>query len=374
MLISFSNQQKKLLKLAVAVADRIPAETVEEFAWKNSWHWNLPDALLGSLVLDIREGRLGSEQKSTGFNFAYRLNLNNKPSHPKEAQGTAHTQAQSPASQSVPPQNQQNQQAGPSKKPPHVPFQQQRVFSNHHQNNSQRSQEPPKQGYLGGAKPQGAQDSQPASQQQVSAAANESTTPASEVNAPPAGPTLGPRGAPTHRAFEALASNIFKKPVGPHGAPGAGRGRGSPSLRETGHHQKNSSSGTGRSSPADQTGAGRKDAETQQASSEGQNENVETPSTAPSDSREGGSNAASKATEENQASSNEKRSQPFQQGGTRGPRDKTSNWRDRNDIEGAQQSEASGNESPGGTPGFRGRGRGRGFGGDRGGDRGAPRG
>lgn len=39
---------------------------IEETAWKNCWNWNLPDAAYGSLVLDIRDGRVGSEIKSQG--------------------------------------------------------------------------------------------------------------------------------------------------------------------------------------------------------------------------------------------------------------------------------------------------------------------
>lgn len=38
----------------------------EETAWKNCWNWNLPDAAFGSLVLDVRDGRIGCEMKSQG--------------------------------------------------------------------------------------------------------------------------------------------------------------------------------------------------------------------------------------------------------------------------------------------------------------------
>ncbi|BGP07053.1 hypothetical protein JCM10049v2_002883 [Rhodotorula toruloides] len=73
---------RSLLQNALAVANRIPTSNppgsggaaIEETAWKNCWHWNLPDAAYGSLVLDVREGRIGSEMKSQGFNFAYRQN------------------------------------------------------------------------------------------------------------------------------------------------------------------------------------------------------------------------------------------------------------------------------------------------------------
>ena len=38
----------------------------EESAWKNCWNWNLCDAANGSLVLDIRNGRVSAELKSQG--------------------------------------------------------------------------------------------------------------------------------------------------------------------------------------------------------------------------------------------------------------------------------------------------------------------
>ncbi|GAA5918478.1 hypothetical protein JCM5296_006920 [Sporobolomyces johnsonii] len=73
------DNQKALLSNALAVANRVPATApvqggpaAEETAWKNCWNWNLPDAAFGNLVLDIRGGRVGSELKSQGFNFAYR--------------------------------------------------------------------------------------------------------------------------------------------------------------------------------------------------------------------------------------------------------------------------------------------------------------
>lgn len=351
--LSYSNQQKKLLKLAVAVADRVPAENAEEFAWKNSWHWNLPDALFGSLVLDIRDGRLGSEQKSTGFNFAYRLTLNNKSSHPKEAQGSAQTQAQAPSSTPAPSQSQfQSQsQAGPSKKPIHLPFHQQRVLSNNHHNNTQRSQEPSKQGYLAGTKPEQSQDASASSQQQQSSAPPASggdiTGAASSIHAPQAGSTFGPRGPPTPRDFEQLAKTAFKKPVG------AGRGRGSPSLTDHGRQQ---SASTGRSSPTEQNTSDKKDAENGQQPSSTSNETNREGGSAPvAGQQDGEGNQEIKSNENTQAPANQRRTSGFNQA-TRG-RGNGANWRNAGEE---TQAEASGNESPSGTPGFRGRGRGRG--------------
>ncbi|GAA6005162.1 hypothetical protein JCM10207_008527 [Rhodosporidiobolus poonsookiae] len=89
--------QRALLNNALAVANRVPASqslgggaAVEETAWKNCWHWNLPDAAFGSLVLEIRDGRIGSELKSQGFNFAYRQNTPKPaPSAPATSTTTA---------------------------------------------------------------------------------------------------------------------------------------------------------------------------------------------------------------------------------------------------------------------------------------------
>ncbi|KAJ7478627.1 Ser/Thr protein phosphatase [Mycena galericulata] len=65
--------QRVLLDKALSVVERLPtAATGEEPAWKNCWNWNLCDAAYGSLVLDVKEGRISAELKSQGFNFAYR--------------------------------------------------------------------------------------------------------------------------------------------------------------------------------------------------------------------------------------------------------------------------------------------------------------
>jgi hypothetical protein len=68
--------QRVLLDKFLSVVDRVPAAqgvtgpgagpTGEEPAWKNTWNWNLCDAAYGSLVLDIKEGRVSAELKSQG--------------------------------------------------------------------------------------------------------------------------------------------------------------------------------------------------------------------------------------------------------------------------------------------------------------------
>ncbi|KAJ3486069.1 hypothetical protein NLJ89_g11845 [Agrocybe chaxingu] len=72
--------QRVFLDKALSVVERLPpaqpssgpgaAATGEEPAWKNCWNWNLCDAAYGSLVLDVKDGRVSAELKS--FNYAYR--------------------------------------------------------------------------------------------------------------------------------------------------------------------------------------------------------------------------------------------------------------------------------------------------------------
>jgi hypothetical protein len=64
--------QRILLEKALSVVERLPppansATTGEEPAWKNCWNWNLCDAAYGTLVLDVKEGRVSAELKSQGM-------------------------------------------------------------------------------------------------------------------------------------------------------------------------------------------------------------------------------------------------------------------------------------------------------------------
>jgi hypothetical protein len=67
--------QRILLGKALSVIERVPPPPGpsgggsfqgEEAAWKNCWNWNLCDAAYGSLVLDIKDGRVSAELKSQG--------------------------------------------------------------------------------------------------------------------------------------------------------------------------------------------------------------------------------------------------------------------------------------------------------------------
>lgn len=77
--------QRILLEKALSVVERIPGPqpsvgpgataTGEEPAWKNCWNWNLCDAAYGSLVLDVKDGRVSSELKSQGTASKKQLSL-----------------------------------------------------------------------------------------------------------------------------------------------------------------------------------------------------------------------------------------------------------------------------------------------------------
>ena len=67
--------QRVLLDKALSVVERIPSQNPaasnpaipsEDPAWKNCWNWNLCDAAYGSLVLDVKDGRVSAELKSQG--------------------------------------------------------------------------------------------------------------------------------------------------------------------------------------------------------------------------------------------------------------------------------------------------------------------
>ena len=78
--VVIDEHQRVLLDKALNVTERLPpaqpssgpgaTATGEEPAWKNCWNWNLCDAAYGSLILDVKEGRISAELRSQG---QYRL-------------------------------------------------------------------------------------------------------------------------------------------------------------------------------------------------------------------------------------------------------------------------------------------------------------
>ncbi|KAL4950293.1 hypothetical protein BDW69DRAFT_202272 [Aspergillus filifer] len=99
--ISQNDAQKTLLENALSVVEKMPTVAnggnpfggptnpgsasgqVDESAFKNMWNFNLADAAFGFLVLEIESGRIGTEMRAQGFNFAHRTG---KPSGAPQAQ------------------------------------------------------------------------------------------------------------------------------------------------------------------------------------------------------------------------------------------------------------------------------------------------
>ncbi|TIA87761.1 hypothetical protein E3P99_02990 [Wallemia hederae] len=75
------DSQRILLANFLLVADRVPgpnnAKSVvasHEEAWKHTWHFNLSDVSVGNVVLNVADGKIGSEVTSEGFTYSHRRN------------------------------------------------------------------------------------------------------------------------------------------------------------------------------------------------------------------------------------------------------------------------------------------------------------
>ncbi|KAI9743003.1 MAG: hypothetical protein M1818_003298 [Claussenomyces sp. TS43310] len=154
--ISQNEAQQNLLKNALGLVEKMPTTAhggnpfggpvggpnaaaigqVDESAFKNMWNFNLADAAFGWLVLEVQDGRIGTEMRAQGFNFAHRgakqqppqISQQQQPaSAPASASGTpgasqnlvaaapaGPSQTRSPATPSAPQPFSQNQQRGPN--------------------------------------------------------------------------------------------------------------------------------------------------------------------------------------------------------------------------------------------------------------------
>ncbi|KAF4595761.1 putative nucleolar rRNA processing protein GAR1 [Ophiocordyceps camponoti-floridani] len=88
--IQSNEAQQNLLKNALQIVEKMPTTAaggnpfggpvagqaalgqVDESAFKNMWNFNLADAAFGYLVLEIQDGRIGTEMRAQGFNFSHR--------------------------------------------------------------------------------------------------------------------------------------------------------------------------------------------------------------------------------------------------------------------------------------------------------------
>lgn len=90
--IQQNESQQTLLKNALELVEKMPSTAhggnpfggpvgganasqvgqVDESAFKNMWNFNLADAAYGWLVLEVQDGRIGTEMRAQGFNFSHR--------------------------------------------------------------------------------------------------------------------------------------------------------------------------------------------------------------------------------------------------------------------------------------------------------------
>ncbi|KAK5653327.1 hypothetical protein OQA88_9018 [Cercophora sp. LCS_1] len=124
--IQQNEAQQTLLKNALGVVEKMPTTAaggnpfggapasgqsaaalgqVDESAFKNMWNFNLADAAFGWLVLEIHDGRIGTEMKAQGFNFSHR-GAKQQPGVAPAAPAAATPTASSPLPAAVPPSTQ----------------------------------------------------------------------------------------------------------------------------------------------------------------------------------------------------------------------------------------------------------------------------
>jgi hypothetical protein len=211
--VSQNDAQRQLLENALDIVTKMPTVAnggnpfsqavpgqgtggqVDESAFKNMWNFNLADAAFGYLVLEIEGGRIGTEMRAQGFNFAHRGSGGKQgftqPIH-SPAQGgptNAVMQGMGPNNQRAPvaPSSQSSQQFSQAQQPGQQP----------------RSQQPPTQ-----PKAAPVQQQPPPQQQQNRAPVNQPRTGPSPApaaaNQPQVKPaTPQPSAAPTNNATPA---------------------------------------------------------------------------------------------------------------------------------------------------------------------------
>ena len=129
--VSSNDAQQTLLHNALDIVSKMPSQAnggnpfgggqvpgqaggaVDESAFKNMWNFNLADAAFGYLVLEVQDGRIGTEMRAQGFNFAHRSTGGKPPmAQPVQAPPPPSNTVQGRVPPSQPPQ-QYNQPAQP---------------------------------------------------------------------------------------------------------------------------------------------------------------------------------------------------------------------------------------------------------------------
>ena len=135
--IQQNEAQQNLLKNALQIVEKMPTTAaggnpfggpatgqaalgqVDESAFKNMWNFNLADAAFGYLVLEIQDGRIGTEMRAQGFNFSHR-GARQQPGNASPAPATVTSAAPLPVAPSTqstapPPANRQASAGQPLK-------------------------------------------------------------------------------------------------------------------------------------------------------------------------------------------------------------------------------------------------------------------
>ncbi|KAF5018158.1 hypothetical protein F66182_9868 [Fusarium sp. NRRL 66182] len=135
--IQQNEAQQNLLKNALQIVEKMPTTAaggnpfggpaagpatlgqVDESAFKNMWNFNLADAAFGYLVLEVQDGRIGTEMRAQGFNFSHRGAKQQPGVPPPATAGTAGIPSPAPPStqSSVPPPTSRQPSAVQSAKP-----------------------------------------------------------------------------------------------------------------------------------------------------------------------------------------------------------------------------------------------------------------
>lgn len=118
--VAENESQQRLLNNALDVVSKMPSVAnggnpfggsyigpqggiVDESAFKNMWNFNLADAAFGWLLLDIDQGRIGTEMKAQGFNFSHRsAKVAQRPAQPAQPAAPAAATAPNPSNASTP--------------------------------------------------------------------------------------------------------------------------------------------------------------------------------------------------------------------------------------------------------------------------------
>lgn len=196
---------------------------VDESAFKNMWNFNLADAAFGYLVLEVDAGRIGTEMRAQGFNFAHR-GSGGKPGVTQSVQSPAQPTPTNAVMQSV---NVGAPVGAGQTRPPVAPSTQSSQQLNQQPNQQPRSQQPPIQ-----QKQQPPQ--QPNQNQQDKAPTGPSRTgpsPAAVSNVKPATPQPQTASATTPgKPATQAQSNDARNGTATEKAPPSGNKPASPSV------------------------------------------------------------------------------------------------------------------------------------------------